>query len=139
MPKGVRLRDASEGTPVGAHVHCAGPTWAITSHVPVGPEMLTAPVLDRVLPGRLGCYVYPQDAVFHMTSRATTSRTDLDDVTASERVGASDGEWVNHLTVDALPEEAPPESEEEDEEEGEEEEGEEGNVAEEVWASEDDD
>ena len=142
MPKGIRLSDGREGTAVGRHVHCKGGTWSITSKVPVGPAMLSQPPLDRLLPGMLGCYVYPSDAVFHLHDRAHTTQADWEAVAAAEHVSEAREEWVNHLTVDLLEARTPEEEEEEeseDEFQGEEEEEENEHPAEEeAWSEEDD-
>jgi len=73
------------------HVHAETEAWRITSRVPVGPELLDCPVLESPLPGRLGCFVLPQDAVLDMPSKARVTRRDLNGILDSERVAAGAG------------------------------------------------
>jgi hypothetical protein len=85
MPTGVRLACGTAGAPVGAHVHLAHEDWAITSDVaPDDPAMLDA-LLDAVLPGAVGCYVYPRDAVLHLTAAPATDAADVQRVLQRHR------------------------------------------------------
>ena len=133
--RGVALASGASAAP-GPHVHHRGDGWELTSHVPAGAEMLDAPVLEKLLAGRLGTYVYPRDVVFHRPDRAVTRWADFLAVEQAERVqdGGRD-DVVNHLTVDVVAE--APEEEEEEEEEDSCDEGEE--AVEEEWVEESDD
>ena len=75
---GVRLANLSEGARAGAHVHAATAEWAITSDACAADDarVLDGALLDRALPGALGCYVYPADAVLCLLDRATTTAAD---------------------------------------------------------------
>jgi hypothetical protein len=115
---GVAIGDGREA-PRLPHVHAATDAWEITSACPIE-DVLTLDVdavLDKVLPGRLGFYVYPVDAVLcckneHGNIRDTTT-TDLDRTMRSERVCVDEADLVfHHLTVSA-----PVHAEEEDEDE----------------------
>ena len=46
------------------HVHASGPEWTITSKVSID-KVAEVDILNRVLPGLLGRYIYPKDAVLH--------------------------------------------------------------------------
>lgn len=93
--------------------------------------MFDTPVLDRLLPGALGRYVYPADAVLHMTDRESTSVQDVQSLMSAEEcaMAAEEVEWqvrLNQLTVHADTQ-ADDEDEEEEEEDSEEDDnGEEG-------------
>ena len=109
MATGVSLRDDAAGVPPRAHAHAEGDGWRITSDVALR-DVLTAPVLDRTLPGALGRYVYPEDAVLHLTDRARTTAADL---LALFEAHAVDDERhlgphvANQLTVEAVADELP--------------------------------
>lgn len=113
---GVALADGRESVPAKPHVHMACDAWQITSSVPCGPALLEADVLDRALPGALGRYVYPADAVLCVPSKQTTLRADLERLLAAERVeDALEEARVNHLSV-SRPEGEKTEADEEEEE-----------------------
>lgn len=86
MATGVCLRDSTDGVPVRAHTHHTCDGWCVTSDSP--PEALLdvrTAVLDRLLPGPLGCYVYPDDSVFHLSSLIHTRKMNLDRILAGYR------------------------------------------------------
>lgn len=123
MPKrasvtGVSLANDREGVAMKRYTHATGTGWVITSDVCLGPDLLTTPVLDRVLPGALGCYVYPMDAVLHMTDRKATRVSDVADLLrdTTQTVDRYHVLRLNHLTVRES-EEMPPEEEDESESE----------------------
>ena len=134
MEKGIALATGAVGVRAGAHVHASGDGWEIRSAVPVTEEaLLGAPVLDAILPGALGRYVYPEDAVL-------VSALPWKELCARERVTEVVEEArVNHLSVatpvDAVP--AVEEDEDEDEDEDEEEDEGKGVVEEDVQWSDD--
>jgi hypothetical protein len=65
-------------------VHMQTDEWAITSDVP--PEgVSSSPVADVILVGRLGAYVYPADAAFHVrASPSSCAPTSVDDLARAE-------------------------------------------------------
>lgn len=143
---GVRLLDDREEAAVGAFVHAKDADWMITSNVEIGRPLLECDVLDRLLPGRLGAYFYPIDAVFHMPHLARGTRTsDLRKVIAREtsrETGDGDDDVVHHMSVAADAEEGvvqEDEDEDDSEEEDDEDEDDEGEQPpveeEEVWES----
>ena len=141
---GVALADGRESVPVQPHVHMACDAWQITSSVPCGPALLEADVLDRALPGALGRYFYPADAVLCVPSKQATLRADLERLLAAERVeDALEEARVNHLSVSRLEGETMEADEEEEEEEEvsdveHDEEEERQEVVEEAWSEDDD-
>jgi hypothetical protein len=143
MPRrtGVALAGGREGAAVERHVHATGSTWTITSTVPCGPALLEAEVLDRLLPGALGRYVYPADAVLHITGKTATRRADFDALLQEEEVVADAEEQarVNHLSVARPVAQAESEEEESDDEEGGEEDDEVLPDKEKAWSDDDDD
>lgn len=105
-PNGVALCTRREGVPVGIHVHAQDKRWRITSNVPVGPELLLTSVLDVTLPGALGRYLLPEDAVFHVLGQPTTRTSDLLAVWDEESETTPRVQdtvlHLNHLTVRAV-------------------------------------
>ena len=59
---GIALATNTAGVAPRAHVHANGEGWLITSDVPLE-DLLHTDILDRMLPGVLGRYIYPKDAV----------------------------------------------------------------------------
>jgi hypothetical protein len=100
--RGVAL-DGTPGVSIGRFVHHETAEWTVTSAHPI--EFLQTCAMDcvysEVLPGRLGMFLYPSDARFHMKDRETTSRIDLDTVVRSERVMLRRERAMNmhHLSV----------------------------------------
>ena len=111
MPRrksGVRLSTSTDGVRVEAHVHVAHDGWTITSRTPVDESLLTVDVLDRLLPGPLGCFVLPADAVFNIDARERTSSADLNGSIATySRMTHRDSlrdMRLNHMTIaNAMP------------------------------------
>lgn len=57
------------------YIHLQTSEWSITSSIPcTSAEMLTCPLLPLKLPGALGRYVYPEDAVFTWTDAPAASQ-----------------------------------------------------------------
>lgn len=79
---GVRLSDRASVAPL-RHVHASYDDWRVTSDVPV--DTLPDTVLDVILPGRLGRFIYPSDAVFHIEGREATRWADYERVAREER------------------------------------------------------
>lgn len=140
---GVALLTGAEGQSKKKHVHARSSEWEITSDRAIA-DVPFCDVLDRILPGRLGSYVYPADAVFACATRKSTTDADLASIIAKERSKRTGGHYINHITVAANEVEAPPVDDEddgsdEDEEEFGEDEVECGDVGEPVqWEEEED-
>ena len=120
--KGVGLAAMVEGVAAGRVVHVAGEGWAISSHNDIV-DILTCDVLERCLPGRLGCYLLPADAVLHWTSSASRlTLYDFKRLAEAERAALDSMEGMyrpvpmNHLSVTTVPSQVEEEEEEEDEE-----------------------
>ena len=64
----------SNGVTPGSYKHAEGDEWTITSHTPVDRSLLEVDVLDIALPGKLGTYILPKDAVFFYPSLACTGQ-----------------------------------------------------------------
>lgn len=102
VARGVRLVDEREGASVGAHVHLRSDAWCVTSQF--APDDDWCDVADVILPGRLGRYVYPSDAVFSVNEKAHTSVQDWRDAVRCETEmvrGTSMRSRVNHLSAAA--------------------------------------
>ena len=127
---------------MGRYVHNETDAWCLTSDEPLSffSACEDEHVYDRILPGRLGMYVYPRDVRFHMKDRAKTTHMDFDAVVRAERVSHVE-RTVNvghHLSViedrnvcdTFVPneEEGDAESEDDEEDDGEEDEDEEDEV-----------
>lgn len=110
---GVRISEGTDRAACGRCVHAETEEWTITSDTPVGPAMLDVPLLSRQLPGRLGCYVYPADAVFSLRNKKSTSSADFSRAVADEEAGVGKRQaWggrgvLRHVTVVMSPEERP--------------------------------
>ena len=104
MVSGVSLADGCAGIAVGPCVYHETALWCITGHVPIGPKLLEVDVVDRPLPGLLGRYVYPKDAVFTLRGRTVTHYCDLRELEAAEHDRAPDerDEVVQHLTIEGV-------------------------------------
>jgi hypothetical protein len=112
----------------GKYVHAASEEWKITSNVPVD-AILTCTPLDVALPGRMGTFFYPDDAVF-VSSGRTFDEVRRDE---QERMRRADSSQINHRTVSQA------EAVEEEEEEEEEEESVDSEAEPEVWEEEPED
>lgn len=80
MSSGVQLLTGKPKAPVSGHVHLEHDGWCITSktYPPTDPTFLTTDLLDISLPGPLGCFLYPKDAVFHVKEQTHTTKEMLD-------------------------------------------------------------
>ena len=141
---GIHLGSGKEKA-VGPHVHAQGETWAITSKHPVDESLLTVDVLERLLPGCLGAYVYPHDAVMHIPGKKRTTAADAARTLSESQKGpeAHEIRRINHLTLkeyeDSFVEDVAEYDEEDDYEEDEDEEGgEEGEIWEDESGDDDD-
>ena len=65
---GVCLRDSTDGVPVRAYTHHTCDGWCVTSDSPPEALLNVRTSTNRLLPGPLGCYVYPDDSVFHLST-----------------------------------------------------------------------
>lgn len=75
---GVALVDRTEGVTTRSFVHQQRDGWVVTSATPPDQSILDVDTLETCLPGFLGTYVYPRDAVFHKTTQTITTLADLD-------------------------------------------------------------
>ena len=80
------------------HIHVQCKEWDVTSDHSIS-EVPFCKVLDRVLPGRLGSYIYPCDAVFMCLDRQKTTKKDLDGVMQRERSKRAVVQHINHISV----------------------------------------
>ena len=97
---GVNLATLQECVPIGAYVHMARDDWTITSTIPIGHELLCSELCERCLPGYLGAYIYPKDAVFCIKDKEVTTADDLQRVLERERTRERfyTNLKMNHLT-----------------------------------------
>jgi len=100
---GVQLKKRQSNVGVRRHVHHASETWQITSDIPIECLLECTP-LEETLPGKLGTYVYPEDAVFHCKEKVHTTTKDLSNAIETEMrliraKSAHRGSSTNHLTV----------------------------------------
>jgi len=72
--------------------------------VPNDINILTTPILEVLLPGELGMYIYPIDAVFHLVGRKHTRLSDLDAIKVSQKqcLGKCICIRMNHLTLEFI-------------------------------------
>ena len=73
-------------------------TWEVTSDVRIS-DVPFCTVLERVLPGRIGAYIYPSDAVVTFLDHNVTKKTDLDGVIAREKSKRVGVHHINHISV----------------------------------------
>jgi hypothetical protein len=101
MSRGVVLASGAEVVAPRAHIHARGDAWVISSDVAIGLDLLDTEVLDRVLPGALGRYILPSDAVLHRPAYAVTRVHDLAELIRSEKVydAPTKTRLLNQLTV----------------------------------------
>ena len=101
MSRGVVLVSGAEAVAPRAHIHARGDAWVISSDVAIGLDLLDTEVLDRVLPGALGRYILPSDAVLHRPAYAVTRVHDLAELIKSEEVydAPTKTRLLNQLTV----------------------------------------
>ena len=117
---GVLIEKNEQGHQIGTYVHLWTDEWCITSNHAVDAPMNWS-VCERTLPGRLGAYVYPNDAIFAIHGKAQTRVVDLNEAIATERSARRDSTRVNHISISEITSEvAHVSDEEEDEEEDEE-------------------
>ena len=87
MPSGIVLNDLSKRSRVRTHLHHSSEEWCITSDHTVEEvfdEKL--PLLNLRLPGQLGAYLYPSDAVFHIKTLDHTSLEDFEAIRRKEHL-----------------------------------------------------
>jgi len=89
---GIALCDMTCGTSPKQHIHFRGEedtlenSWVITSDVPLQPDsILSMEPLSTPLPGRLGSYLLPRDAVLHWPHRKQTTIMDFQTLLQNER------------------------------------------------------
>lgn len=120
MATGVRLRTLTERAPPGRHMHLALEGWTITSNHAVH-ELHDVDVLATPLPGYLGSYFYPEDAVFALDDVKHTKLSHWHDTIAreEERVRLRERRFVdvNRVVFEEEDEAAAEEEEDAEEEE----------------------
>ena len=84
MPRGVLLSNMEEGTPTCRHVHMQKNGWTITSSHSIA-DLLEVKLLDKTLPGFLGTYFYPEDVVFSLNSKKSTTLCDFQNAVIQEQ------------------------------------------------------
>lgn len=126
MPRGVLLSNMEEGTPTCRHVHMQKNGWTITSSHSIA-DLLEVKLLDKTLPGFLGTYFYPEDVVFHINSKKSTTLCDFQNAVIQEQDRLAELHKdllltrMNHLTFhDQIADSIEDEGEDEVEDEGEE-------------------
>lgn len=100
MRTGVALETEEDSKPTRAFVHDRTNEWEITSDVPIE-DISDCDVLERQVPGRLGCYLLPKDAVFSLVGATHTATCEWKSflhagVSTEGRVSRT---VVNHLSV----------------------------------------
>jgi hypothetical protein len=70
-------------SPLGKYTHLTQEDWTITSNVPLE-DLAETPVLEKALPGLLGSYFYPSDAVFSICKVKNTTKKHFEEVVARE-------------------------------------------------------
>lgn len=95
---GVALSTGCDGVRKKKHVHIRCNEWEVTSDVAIV-DVPFCKVLDRILPGRLGSYIYPDDAVFTCTDRQRTTYSDLALCIERERTKRNGTHQINHISV----------------------------------------
>lgn len=93
---GVALCDMIYGSMPKKYIHFRGDediaenSWVITSDVPLQRDaMMSMEPLSTPLPGRLGSYLLPHDAVLHWPHREHTTSLDFQTLLQSERQSSS--------------------------------------------------
>lgn len=95
---GVSLSTGVEGYRKKKHSHLQFETWEITSDYTIA-DVPFCPVTTRVLPGRLGTYIYPDDAVLTCSDLKVTKKCDFDRVLQQERSNRTEVCHINHMSV----------------------------------------
>jgi hypothetical protein len=81
---GVEIASGREGVGRGRVVHHASVSWEITSNH-THADVLHVPLLPHTLPGSLGTYILPHDAVFTLHGARATRCADWASTLASQR------------------------------------------------------
>ena len=87
MGLGICLQDRKSSCTPFDFVHHEGNGWCITSSRPVNYEFVVeGDILDEVLPGLLGYYIYPRDSVISWSDRSSPfTADDLTELFRKER------------------------------------------------------
>ena len=97
--RGVSLQTSSHPISRKHHVHNETDDWEITSGHRVD-EIATVDIVERMLPGRLGSFIYPSDAVFTLKKSANTLPHHLEEIVARERSKRNGINRINHISVE---------------------------------------
>ena len=114
--KGVSIHDEVDGCAKGAFLHHSTSDWEVTSDSPIE-SVCDGAVLTKELPGRLGAYVYPWNAVFTLKNKTQTSLQDYYNSCHSETVIVTERHHMNHISVEVTETTVQSDNECEDEEE----------------------
>ena len=79
-------------------VHNASDAWEITSDIPID-RVPDVQIIDRRLPGRLGSFIYPLDAVFTLKRMPKTTCADFETVLSNERSKRFPTGHLNHISI----------------------------------------
>ena len=79
-------------------IHNETDSWEITSDIPIERVPHVA-IMDQRLPGRLGSFIYPHDAVFTLKGTSKTTHADFDVVIVRERSKRASTGHLNHISV----------------------------------------
>lgn len=82
--RGVALETMRENTPRGKYVHHATDEWVITSNMTIE-SVLHCALVTKLLPGLIGTYIYPVDAVLHLRNAPSTRLTTVEELMQRER------------------------------------------------------
>ena len=139
---GIALKNFQTNVKPGKYIHTEHEHWSIYSDVPLNEELLRCPVLEEQLPGRLGEFMLPEDAVFRLNGKKKTTVVDLKHYWAIEEehtVSRTEVLMKNHFSVRLLVRDEEEECYEEDDADEEEDDEEEENDDEEELEEEEDD
>ena len=93
----------NEDVSVGSVVHHTTPQWSLTSQYPLNFVFSCddGAVYNRILPGRLGMFVYPLDVRFHMNGRSHTTMSDFENVVRAEQLllNRERAQKMQHISV----------------------------------------
>lgn len=101
MTTGVHIGTEKDGVAPGKVVHMSTPEWYISSSVKLK-DIFFCPLTTNILPGSLGTYIYPEDAVFCMKNKNTTRCADFKTILKKETVAIFTPETnLSHMTLNS--------------------------------------
>ena len=69
-----------EKVPRHPHIHHSTEKWEVTSGYKLGDDFLKCTVLNVTYPGEIGTYIFPEDSVFTLKGKKSTTVTDWEEV-----------------------------------------------------------